>query len=152
RAWRYNNPGYVRCSSRSTYYGALGCDGEFAIFPNYSTGLNAMRLSLQDEYPGHLIGDALRQHLPPEAGVDPQKLCEEAGLDPATKTEDVTPEDFGGMGPALESKPGWEPGSEFDRDAMDNPSWVETAWDAPATETGVSDPGNADASPATDNS
>ena len=129
RAWRYNNPGYVRCSSRSTYYGALGCDGEFAIFPNYQTGLNALRLSLRDEYPGQAVGDALRQHLPPDAGVDPQRLCEEAGLDPSISVEDVTPEDFGGVGPALEAQPGWESGTQFDRDAMDNPSWIESAWE-----------------------
>jgi hypothetical protein len=126
RAWRFNNPGYVRCSSRSTYYGALGCDGEFAIFPNYTTGINALRLNLRDDYPGRPVGDALREHLPP--GVDASRVCEKAGLDPGTKVEDVTPEDFGGMGPALEIEPGWDAGEKFDRGADDSPAWVETAW------------------------
>jgi hypothetical protein len=128
RAWRYNNPGYVRCSSRSTYYGALGCDGEFAIFPDYYTGVHALRMTLRDEYPGQPLGAALRQHLPPEAGVDPGRVCQEAGLDPATTVDDLKDVDFGAMGPALEGRPGWQAGDQFDRDAPDNPPWVDSAW------------------------
>jgi hypothetical protein len=128
RAWRYNNPGYVRCTSRSTYYGALGCDGEFAIFPNYQTGVHALRMTLRDEYPGQPIGAALRQHLPPEAGVDSARVCAEAGLDPATKVDDLKDVDFSALGPTLESQPGWQPGDQFDRDAPDNPAWVDGAW------------------------
>ena len=139
RAWRYNNPGYVRCTSQSTYYGALGCDGEFAIFPDYWTGMNALRLTLRDEYPGQPIGVALRQHLPPDAGVDPTRLCEQAGLDPNTKVDDIPVEDFGAMGPALQTQPGWDTGTQFDRDAADNPSWVETTWEGGAATSGGSD-------------
>jgi hypothetical protein len=129
RAWRYNNPGYVRCSSRSTYYGALGCDGEFAIFPDYWTGVHALRLTLRDEYPGQAVGTALRQHLPPEAG-DPGRIVTEAGLDPAATVEELTEQDFGALGPTLQTQPGWQEGQQFDRDAppADAPNWIESAW------------------------
>jgi hypothetical protein len=130
RAWRYNNPGYVRCSSRSTYYGALSCDGRYAIFPDYQTGVHALRSSLRDEYPDQTVRDALRQHLPPEAGADPDRICEEAGLDPAAKVEDLTDADCGAIGPALESQSGWEAGQHFDRGAEDSPDWVDSAWDS----------------------
>jgi hypothetical protein len=154
RAWRYNNPGYVRCTTQSTYYGALGCDGEFAIFPDYWTGMTALRLTLRDQYPGQSIGEALRQHLPAEAGVDPMRLFEQAGLDPATKVEDIPVEDFGGIGPALQSQPGWDPGSQFDRNAADNPNWIESVWDvtgSSATRDDI-DFGGRDDAPPTDNS
>jgi len=154
RAWRYNNPGYVRCTSRSTYYGALGCDGEFAIFPDYWTGINALRLTLREDYPGQPIGVALRQHLPADAGVDPNRLCEQAGLDPATNVDDIPVEDFGGMGPAFQSQSGWELGTQFDRDAADNPSWVESTWDGGSATSGGSDMdfGGRDEPAPTDNS
>jgi hypothetical protein len=141
RAWRYNNPGYVRCSSRSTYYGALGCDGEFAIFPDYWTGVTALRLSLCDEYPDHTVRDALRLHLPPKAGADPDCICDEAGLDAAAKVEDLTDTDCRAIAPALESQPGWAAGEQFDRGAADSPAWVETAWNSNA----VADAASADA-------
>jgi hypothetical protein len=130
RAWRYNNPGYVRCSSRSASYGALGCDGEFAIFPDYWTGVRALRLSLHDDYPDHTVRDALRLHLPPEAGPDPDRICDEADLDAATRVEDLTDDDCRAIAPALESQSGWTQGEQFDRGAADSPSWVETAWDS----------------------
>jgi hypothetical protein len=129
RGWRYNNPGYVRCSSRSVSYGALGCDGEFAMFPDYWTGVRALQSSLRDEYPHHTVRDALRQHLPPEVAADAYRICDDAGLDPAMKVNDLTDGDCQSIGPALESQPGWEEGQEFNRGAEGCPDWVETAWD-----------------------
>jgi hypothetical protein len=81
RAWRYNNPGYVRCNNRSTDYGALSCDGEFAIFPDYWTDVTALRLSLCEDYPNHTVREALRLHLPPEAGADPDRAGAGCGRD-----------------------------------------------------------------------
>jgi hypothetical protein len=130
RAWRYNNPGYVRCSSRSVSYGALGCDGEYAIFPDHWTGVRALRSSLRDEYPDHSLRDALREHLPPEAAADADRLCDEAGLDPAMKVEDMTDGDCESIGPALETQPGWEEGDHFDRGREGCPDWVESTWDS----------------------
>jgi hypothetical protein len=141
RAWRYNNPGYVRCSSRSTDYGALGCDGEFAIFPDHGTGVQALRLSLRDEYPHHTVREALQQHLPPEAGADPHRICEAAGLDPAVKVEDLTDGHCRAIGPALEGQPGWEEGRQFERGAEGCPTWVESAW----ASTGEADAASTDA-------
>ena len=138
RAWRYNNPGYVRCSSRATSYGAIGCDGVFAIFPDYHSGVYALRRTLQDEYPGRPVGEALREHLPPEAGIDPDRIFSDIGLDPQTKVDDLGDIDFGGLDSALEQQPGWESGEEFDRDTGGGPEWVQSAWDAPGGTDAVS--------------
>jgi hypothetical protein len=81
----------------------------------------------------------LQQHLPPQSGLDPGRLCEQAGLDPNAKVDDIPVEDFGAMGPALQSQPGWEVGNHFDRDAGDNPSWVESTWDGGSATSGGSD-------------
>ena len=156
RSWRYNNPGYVRCSNRATSYGAIGCDGEFAIFPDYQTGVHALRMTLRDEYPGRPVGEALREHLPPDAGIDPDRIFSDIGLDPQTKVEDLGDVDFGGLEPALESQPGWESGEQFDRDAATSPEWVQSAWDDPGTTDAISTEAdatnNTDEAAPTDNS
>ncbi len=128
RAWRYHNPGYVRCNSRADSYGAIGCDGELAIFPDDDTGLDALWNWLRDEYPGQTVRDALQQHLPPEAGADPAAICAKAGLDPAAKVEDLTDGDCHAIGSALEARSGWEEGRDFGRGAEGIPDWVESAW------------------------
>jgi hypothetical protein len=148
RAWRFNNPGYVRCSNRSAAYGALGCDGQFAIFPDYGTGVRALRQSLRDEYPNHTVRDALRLHLPPEAAVNPDRICEDAGLEEDTKVEDITDDDCRAINSTLENEPGWSAGEEFDRGTLDNPAWVETTWTSVgAADAAGLDAAGADASP-----
>lgn len=144
RGWRYNNPGYVRCSNRSSSYGAIGCDGEYAIFPDYSTGSSALRQTLRDEHPGRPVRDALREHLPPEAG-DPDRICDEAGLDPTATTDGLTDADCEAMGRAFQSDPAWTAGDEFDRSDEAAPGWVSEAFDSAPTEP-------VDSGPATDNS
>ena len=131
KTWRYNNPGYVRCSSRTTSYGALSCDGEYAIFPDYDTGVRAMQQSLRDDYPDLPLREALEKHLPPEAGIDPDKICREAGLDPTSKVEDLTPEAFDAFGNAIQCQPSWSEGESFDRQSDSAPDWVDSVWDAP---------------------
>src|SRR5262245_61974775 len=90
RAWRNNNPGYIRCSNRAIYYGAIGCDGEFAIFPDWYIGRAAMYRWLHDEYPDDTLRDALQQQLPPEAGPDAaQRIYDDCGLPPDTTVRDL---------------------------------------------------------------
>lgn len=142
RGWRYNNPGYVRCSSRSSSYGAIGCDGEFAIFPDYSTGVHALHRTLRDEHPGKPVREALREHLPPEAG-DPDRICDESGLDPAVPTDGLTDADCEAMARAVESDPAWTAGDEIDRSSESAPEWVSEAFggaaEAPPSADGPTD-------------
>ncbi|MFM8271114.1 MAG: hypothetical protein ACKODX_02155 [Gemmata sp.] len=91
RGWRYNNPGYVRCSDRATRYGAIGCDGEYAIFPDERTGRYALAETLREAYPNRPLKEALHAHLPPE--VNPgavQEQLERSGLDPAAQVSSLT--------------------------------------------------------------
>jgi hypothetical protein len=123
RGWRYNNPGYVRCTDRSSSYGAISCDGEFAIFPDYATGVSALRQTLRDEHPGKPVREALREQLPPEAG-DPSRILDEAGLDPAAPTDALTEADCEAMGRAFQGQPAWTAGDEYDRGSESGPEWV----------------------------
>lgn len=141
RGWRYNNPGYVRCSPRSSSYGSIGCDGEFAVFPDHDTGARALWSSLRDEYPNHTVRDALREHLPPEAGLDPEHMCGAAGLDPDARVETLTD---ASLAPAL-AEP--SAGQCYDPDTADRPDWVDAAWDQPSAS-----PDTGDATTPTDNS
>ena len=42
RAWRNNNPGNLEDGKFARDNGAIGSDGRFAIFPDATTGFNAM--------------------------------------------------------------------------------------------------------------
>jgi hypothetical protein len=152
RGWRYHNPGYVRCSQAAMLYGALGCDGEYAIFPDHAAGMRALHRTLRDEYPQHTVREALGQHLPPEARLDPDRLCALAGLNPLATAATLSDADAAALAPALEQQGDWSAGSEFGRDDNASPDWVQDAWDAPAEASTAAEPADAAAAPATDNS
>lgn len=42
RSYRNNNPGNFRCSKLMTELGAIRCDDNFAVFPDYETGWKAL--------------------------------------------------------------------------------------------------------------
>lgn len=49
-SWRNNNPGNLRCKIRGRHVGQIGVAGKFAVFPDYETGLSALKSCLTDEY------------------------------------------------------------------------------------------------------
>jgi len=132
RSWRYNNPGYVRCSSRSGGYGAIGCDGEYAIFPDERTGIHAFARELRTEYPDRPLGEALRQQLPAaEADAVAGKL-QQAGYDLGAAVGSFAESQLAGVGETIRDGGDWQPGEVIDRDGTDTaPTWVESVWSAP---------------------
>src|SRR5262249_21813047 len=80
---RNNNPGRLRCGDWATDHGALGCDGEWAIFPDEETGLEALIRWLTERYADDPLDEVLRQQLPPEAPPNAAEQIEKkAGLAP----------------------------------------------------------------------
>lgn len=131
RAWRYHNPGYVRCSHRSSSYGAIGCDGEYAIFPDERTGARALAHTLRDEYPDRPLGEALREHLPPEA--NPSAVLDalrRAGADVTAGVASVPFEQLEGAADACRGADGWQPGEVLDHETSAG-EWADV-WSGPS--------------------
>jgi hypothetical protein len=66
RAWRNNNPGNIRISDFSISKGAIGSEGDFAIFPTYEMGYSAIGdLLAGPAYNNLTIYQAIRKYAPP---------------------------------------------------------------------------------------
>lgn len=116
KGWRYNNPGYIRCSDRATMYGAIGCDGEYAIFPDHRTGVNALAQHLRTEYPNHRLGDALREQLPPAEADAAAERLREAGIDLGAKLGDIMEQELQAVGEQCAAVTESSAGEVYDRD------------------------------------
>jgi hypothetical protein len=129
RGWRNYNPGYIRCSDQAVYYGAISCDGEFAIFPDDRTGLNALMLWLPQHYPSHTVREALQEQLPPEEAGEgaAERIEQQMGLDPETPVKDLSPADLQSIGDACQSEAGRTTGDTYDSGGS-APDWVEDLW------------------------
>lgn len=66
RAWRNNNPGNINYGSFAVSQGAIGSDGRFAIFPNYTAGRVAKEnlLFSSSAYSNLSIGQAISKYAP----------------------------------------------------------------------------------------
>jgi hypothetical protein len=124
KGWRYHNPGYVRCSDRATAYGAVGCDGEFAIFPNEHVGRRAYIRTLRDDYPDARVEDAVRRQLPP---AEAEAVLTNLGVNPTATVGELTEADCQALAAAAEAGAG----EEYDRGSA--PDWAGEVWDSPAT-------------------
>ena len=127
KGWRYNNPGYVRCSERATYYGAVGCDGEYAIFPDEHTGRRAYIQQLREEHSDRTVDDVVREQLPP---AEAQSFLASLGTQATSRVGDLNEADFHSAAAAGLSSV--ESGVTFDRDASESPAWSDDVWDSPA--------------------
>ncbi len=66
RAWRNNNPGNLEYGSFARDNGAIGTDGRFAIFPDTTTGFNAMAdLLSTSSYQKLTIEGVINRYAPP---------------------------------------------------------------------------------------
>ena len=66
RAWRNNNPGNLEDGKFARDNGAIGTDGRFAIFPDTTTGFNAMAgLLATNSYQNLTIEGAINRYAPP---------------------------------------------------------------------------------------
>jgi hypothetical protein len=132
-AWRNNNPGYLRCGDWATDYGALGCDGEWAIFPDEETGLEAFMRWLTERYADDTLDEVLRQQLPPDAPAGAAEQIEKkAGVAPQTKVGEMSEEQVRSVAEAFRDE-GAEAGESFDQDE-NAPDWMQGLWEEEAAE------------------
>ena len=127
KGWRYNNPGYVRCSDRATYYGATGCDGEVAIFPDMHTGRRAYMRTIREDHPQRTVEEVVREQMPP---AEADAMLATLGGTAAVKVSDLTDADCEAV--AAAGAAAVESGGSFDRDSPDAPDWAGEIWDNPS--------------------
>lgn len=67
RNWRNNNPGNIEAGNYATSQGAIGSDGRFAVFPNYSMGRRAKEKLIFEGtgYRNLSLADAIARYAPP---------------------------------------------------------------------------------------
>lgn len=137
--WRYNNPGYVRCTDRSASYGAIGCDGEFAIFPSEQAGVIGFTRSLRDERPHQPVEQAVREQLPADRADAVLDRLRDVGVDLGTRVGEMAEGALRAVGDACRDAGDWAAGNVYDRGADETvPDWVDDVWgDPPAA---VTDP------------
>lgn len=137
RQWRYNNPGYVRCSDRSASYGAIGCDGEWAIFETYDDGVRGFHRALQAEHPNQPIGEAVRDMLPAEQAGEVLAKLQQQGVNLAESVMDLGEGAVNTLGTALLSAPDWLTGQTYEPGGPTSatptaPGWVGAIFSASA--------------------
>lgn len=65
RSWRNNNPGNLKYGNFARSKGAIGTDGQFAIFPDYDTGHNAKKELITTTYYNYTIQTMMNAYAPP---------------------------------------------------------------------------------------
>lgn len=119
-SWRGNNPGNIRPGAFATSMGAVGVIhtekyGDFAKFPNYQTGWNAMRaLLLGNAYRNLSIVDAIFKWAPPadhnNSASYAAAVAKAVGAPAGTKVGQLTPQQLLAMMEKIKQTEGWIPG------------------------------------------
>jgi hypothetical protein len=122
-SWRGNNPGNIRPGDFATSAGAIGIVstekyGNFAKFPNYQTGWNAMRsLLLSNSYRNLSIRDAIFRWAPPADHNNSESYAAEVskavGAPSGTKVGQLTPQQLLAMMEKIKKIEGWIPGVQM---------------------------------------
>ena len=116
RAWRNNNPGCLRYSEFTVTQGAIGHAGGFAVFPDDSTGMQAICALLKsDSYRDLTISQAIFKYAPPHENDTENynaSLWKITGLNTATKLSALTDEQIMRVARAIRVVEGWAPGRE----------------------------------------
>ena len=118
RAWRCNNPGALLKSNYSTGKDrrSIGTAGsgkyEYAVYPNYETGHEALVVMLRgSRYRNLTLLEASLRYVGEDPGHGP-KIAKMSNLDPNRKISTLSDEEFGRYWKAIEKNERWEIGRE----------------------------------------
>lgn len=112
-SWRNHNPGNLRCKRRGRHVGQIGVAGKFAVFPDYDTGLKAMKACLKDEYKNTSIDGLVKNYAPPKENntvLYKKFLIKKTGVTDGRKIKDFTPEEFTKLWKAIKQYEGYKVG------------------------------------------
>ncbi|MEL6792428.1 MAG: TIGR02594 family protein, partial [Pseudomonadota bacterium] len=116
RAWRNNNPGNIRKGDFAANQGAVGDDGQFAIFPTEAAGQAALEALLRGATYGALtLAKAINRYAPPvenDTNAYLDFVVEQTGINPSAILGDLRIADIRKITAAIRRKEGWLPGEE----------------------------------------
>jgi len=114
RAGRNNNPGNIGAGDFAYRHGAIGREGNFAIFPDEATGTAAQKaLLLNPDYRKLSVDDAVKKWAPPNENDTEkyqQRVRDWTGLKGTEKIGDLTEEQLDRFMKAQRRMEGWDPG------------------------------------------
>lgn len=114
RSWRTNNPGNLAKGAYCDRHGAIGDDGENAIFPDLESGLAALQALLKSQgYVNHTISEAMKLYAPypinnPEAYT--AFILKNTKLAKSRTLASLAPEEFAKLLGAIQTFEGWKEG------------------------------------------
>ena len=116
RSWRKFNPGNISKGNFSKSQGAIGAGPKFAIFPDETTGFQAILALLTGEkYGGLTLSEAMHRYAPPSEN-DTQgyiaKISNKAGISPDEVLNSLSKARLGAMARVIQEHEGWIPGTE----------------------------------------
>jgi hypothetical protein len=118
RAWRNSNPGNIRMGDFASAHGAVGDDGDFAIFADEATGMAAIvALLATNSYSSLSLREAIHRYAPPvendsDAYVD--AVVRDTGIAPAARLDSLDNAQIHALATAIGTIEGWREGDEYE--------------------------------------
>ncbi|HEY9059373.1 MAG TPA: hypothetical protein VIO64_02540 [Pseudobacteroides sp.] len=114
RSWRNNNPGNLKYGSFASSNGAIGTDGQFAIFPNYDTGYNAKKTLITTTYRDYTIEAMMNKYAPPsenDTAAYIRYIVSKTGMPASTYIRDMNSSQLNSLLDAMKQYEGFVVGS-----------------------------------------
>lgn len=117
-AWRNNNAGNLKYGSFAKSHGAIGFNGEFAVFPNIKTGEDAQVANLKTEkFQSQSIAGAISIYASREDHNDTEKYIKTVagwtGMSRDKTLSSMTPQEFDNFVGGIRRYEGAKPGTEY---------------------------------------
>jgi len=117
RAWRNNNPGNIRPGRFTDGVGGIGHAGNFAVFPDEQTGMNAIvRLLKTDRYQSKTLRAAISAWAPPSDGNNTsayqRRVAQATGVSLDTPMRNLSDAQLARLAQEIRRVEGWKPGAE----------------------------------------
>lgn len=124
RNWRNNNPGNLVYGDFAKRHGAIGSDGQFAVFPNLESGNNARRKLLFEgsSYKDLSLRQAINRYAPPhenDTSAYINYIQRKTGVDPSGTMSGFNKEQQDAILRAMRIHEGWKEGRTVDESGSD---------------------------------
>lgn len=114
RSWRNNNPGNIMAGQFATGHGAIGSDGQFAVFPDEATGKAALTSLLKgDSYKDLSVADTMAKYAPPtenDTKAYTAAVSKATGLDATRTMGSLSDDEMENFTAAIQKHEGWRAG------------------------------------------
>lgn len=114
RTWRNQNPGNMVVGYYSRNNGMIGRAGGFAVFPDYSTGHNALLILLTKEYGNFNLIKLMGKFAPPHENKTKKYIkfiAKQTGVKESVEIQNYSPSEFIKLWTAIEKFEGWKIGT-----------------------------------------